>query len=165
MKVEKEYVYIAAAGLSMMAIMATFLILRKRKKSPEIDLSVFDSPDAPGSGRCIDRKLVRMLQQLERTTRYPVFKRINSGVRTSSHNSKVGGVYNSSHKIPVCNAVDISTPSRAIQRKLVEAARKIGFKRIGIGSTFIHLDIDGTKSQYVAWGYPSGTRPPFNPFA
>lgn len=164
MKVDKEAVYITAAGLTMLAIIATVLILRKGKY-PKVDWSVFDSPDLPGSGKCIDKSLVRLLQQLEKATGYPIFKNINSGVRTPSHNSKVGGVYNSSHKIPVCKAVDIHTPTRIIQQKLVNAAKALGFKRIGIGTTFIHLDIDDSKSQYVAWGYPSGTRPPFNPFA
>ena len=44
------------------------------------------------------------------------------------------------------------------------AARDVGFKRIGVGNTFVHLDIDEGKSQYVAWGYPSGTVAAVNPF-
>jgi len=51
-----------------------------------------------------------------------------------------------------------------VRNQLVLAAKKVGFKRIGVGKTFVHLDVDSTKSQYVAWGYPSGTRPEINPF-
>ncbi len=157
--------YLAAGGVFIIVLAATTLLIHKKKKKHLIDLSIFDSPDAPGSGKCIDKKLVAMLIQLQKITRYPVLKNINSGVRTPSHNAKVGGVFSSSHKIPICKAVDISTPSKFNQERLVSAAKSIGFKRIGIGKTFVHLDIDDSKSQYVAWGYPSGTRPPFNPFA
>jgi hypothetical protein len=105
-----------------------------------------------------------MLQQLETRTSYPIFSWINSGARSPSHNSRVGGVSNSSHKIPTCKAVDIKAYSKSIRNHLVSAARDVGFKRIGIGKTFVHLDIDDLKSQYVAWGYPSGATAEVNPF-
>ena len=129
-----------------------------------VDLSVFDSPDAQGSGSCIDSQLVAMLLQLEQKTGYPIFRWINSGVRTSYWNKKVGGVKNSSHEIPNCKAVDIKASSKAVRNNLVLKAREVGFKRIGVGKTFVHLDVDTNKSQYVAWGYPSGSKPPINPF-
>ena len=50
------------------------------------------------------------------------------------------------------------------KKPLIIEARSLGFKRIGVGKTFVHLDTDENKSQYVAWGYPSGTRPKINPF-
>ena len=129
-----------------------------------IDLSVFDSPDLPGSGNCMDRQLIFMLQQLEARTGYPIFEWINSGARSPSHNSKVGGVSISSHKIPKCKAVDIKAQTTFIRNHLVSVARDVGFKRIGVGRTFVHLDVDENKSQYVAWGYPSGTPAEVNPF-
>ncbi|MCH3884520.1 D-Ala-D-Ala carboxypeptidase family metallohydrolase [Tenacibaculum aquimarinum] len=129
-----------------------------------MDLSIFDSPDIPGSGNCMDRHLLFMLQQLEARTGYPIFSWINSGARSPSHNRKVGGVSNSSHKIPICKAVDIKAPSKFIRNHLVATARDVGFKRIGVGKTFVHLDVDALKSQYVAWGYPSGTPAEVNPF-
>ena len=75
-----------------------------------------------------------------------------------------GGVDNSAHKIPVCKAADIKTPSIAIRNRIIKAAKEVGFTRIGIASTFVHLDNDTSKPQYVAWGYPPGNQPPVNPF-
>lgn len=159
---KKQYIYLGIGLASVVVIGALVVILHSRSK---IDLSVFDSPDVPGSGRCMDKELLKMLEKLAERSGYPVFRNINSGARSAYWNSKVGGVRNSAHKIPVCKAVDIHTPSKAIQDRLVAAARSVGFKRIGMGSNFIHLDNDHTKSQYVAWGYPAGSPPPYNPFA
>ncbi len=63
-----------------------------------------------------------------------------------------------------CKAVDIGTPSKFIRDQIIMEARNLGIKRIGVGSTFVHLDLDEDKSQFVAWGYPSGTLPEVNPF-
>ena len=109
-------------------------------------------------------ELLNGLVKLAEKTGFPVFDWINSGARSAYWNSKVGGVSNSSHKIPICSAVDIKAPTIAIRNKLVVYAKLVGFKRIGVGKTFVHLDTDDTKSQNVAWGYPSGTKPPINPF-
>ena len=126
--------------------------------------AAFDSPDAPGSGKCMDRRLILLLKKLEKLTSIPVFSLVSSGARTPEYNKKVGGVKNSSHLIPVCKAVDLKTPNKAIRNRLVQGAKVVGFKRIGVGNTFIHLDVDESKRQYVAWGYPAGSAPPINPF-
>lgn len=173
-KSNNQHIYVGLGTLSILMIGA-FVIYRKSKtKSVKnrvmqmtqrpIDLSVFDSPDLPGSGNCMDRQLIFMLQQLEARTGYPIFQWINSGARSPAHNSKVGGVSSSSHKIPTCKAVDIKAQTTFIRNHLVSVARDVGFKRIGVGKTFVHLDTDDMKSQYVAWGYPSGTPAEVNPF-
>ena len=171
-KNSNQHIYVGIGTLSVL-LLGAFVIYRSAKSkkkrqlfsgNPTMDLSVFDSPDIPGSGDCIDRRLLFMLQQLEAHTGYPIFSWINSGARSPSHNRKVGGVSNSSHKIPTCKAVDIKAPSKFIRNHLVVAARDVGFKRIGVGKTFVHLDIDDRKLQYVAWGYPSGTPAEVNPF-
>lgn len=167
-----QHIYVGLSTLSVL-LLGAFLVYRKRKtkatrsmsiQNRTIDLSVFDSPDIAGSGACMDRQLLFMLQQLEVRTGYPIFSWINSGARSPSHNRKVGGVPNSSHKMPICKAVDIKAHSKTIRNNLVQAARDVGFKRIGVGNTFVHLDTDDMKSQYVAWGYPSGTPAEVNPF-
>jgi hypothetical protein len=112
----------------------------------------------------MDRQLIFILLQLEARTGYPIFSWINSGARSTFHNKKVGGVSNSSHKIPTCKAVDIKTSRKSIRNHLVSVARDVGFKSIGADRTFVHLDIDNLKSQYVAWGYPSGSKAEVNPF-
>ena len=162
------YVGISTLSLVLGGAFVLYRLLNKPKQtgktSVQIDTSAFDSPDAVGSGACIDPGLIFMLQQLEQKTGYPIFSWINSGVRTPYWNRKVGGVSNSSHEIPNCKAVDIKASSIAVRNKLVYMAREVGFKRIGVGTTFVHLDIGGNKSQNVAWGYPSGSRPAINPF-
>lgn len=151
-------------GSALLLRKTLFRINKKEKLIKKIDFKVFDSPDQVGSGKCIDPELVQKLRLIESVTGYPIFQWINSGVRTPNWNGKVGGVANSSHKIPNCKAVDIKASSLSVRNQLVLAAKKVGFKRIGVGKTFVHLDVDSTKSQYVAWGYPSGTRPEINPF-
>ncbi|WP_062062786.1 D-Ala-D-Ala carboxypeptidase family metallohydrolase [Aquimarina longa] len=152
-------------GVTSIAILGGIIISKKKKKkSTKVDLSPFDSPDSPDSGKCMDRKFIQMLQKLEQETKYPIFKKINSGARTAYWNSKVGGVSNSAHKIPKCKAADIATPTTAIRNRIVRAARQVGFKRIGVGKRFVHLDNDTSKRQYVAWGYPKGAKPAINPF-
>lgn len=171
-KNNNQHIYVGLGTLSVL-LLGAFIVYKKRKPKKNqiqavnqrtIDLSVFDSPDVPGSGNCMDRQLIFMLQQLEARTGYPIFSWINSGARSPSHNSKVGGVSNSSHKIPTCKAVDIKVSTKSIRNHLVSVARDVGFKRIGVGRTFVHLDTDDLKSQYVAWGYPSGTPAEVNPF-
>ena len=167
-----RHIYFGLGTLSLVLIGAVLLYKDKaslrssNKKSNlmEIDYALFDSPDQIGSGRCIDRGLVLKLKQLEVVTGYPILNWINSGVRTKSHNRRVGGVANSSHVIPICKAVDIKASSTAIRNTSVYAAKQVGFKRIGVGKTFVHLDVDDSKSQYVAWGYPKGVKAAVNPF-
>ncbi len=171
-KNSNQHIYVGIGTLSVLLLGAFIIYKGSRSKKRQqlfasntpMDLSVFDSPDIPGSGNCMDRHLLFMLKQLEARTGYPIFSWINSGARSPSHNRKVGGVSNSSHKIPPCKAVDIKAPSKFIRNRLVVAARDVGFKRIGVGKTFVHLDVDDLKSQYVAWGYPSGTPAEVNPF-
>lgn len=162
MKNSSKNILVGISAASII-ILGAVIVFKKYKKS-KVDLSKFDSPDIKGSGKCMDRDLIKKLQKLAKTTELPIFDMINSGARSVYWNKKVGGVSNSSHKIPTCKAVDIKAPTIAIRNKLVIAAKKVGFKRIGVANTFVHLDTDTTKTQYVAWGYPSGTKPPINPF-
>ena len=165
MKVQKNHLYIGA-GIAFVAlvVLTSWTFRKEEEKEVSIDTSIFDSPDQPGSGKCIDPTLVKMLRALEKETGYPVLKNINSGVRTVKRNASAGGVKNSAHIITRCKGVDIGIRNAALKKKLVYAAKRIGFKRIGIANTFVHLDVDETKRQYVAWGYPKGKKPPYNPF-
>ena len=164
MKLEKQAI-LWGIGTSI-SILGIFILLKRRGEqvSENIDLSIFDSPDLKGSGSCIDNKLLSMLIVLEQQSGHPIFKWISSAVRTPYWNRKVGGVGDSSHIIPKCKAVDIKVPSHQVRNELVQLAHQIGFRRFGVANTFIHLDIDETKPQHVAWGYPKGTPAPINPF-
>ena len=50
-------------------------------------------------------------------------------------------------------AVDIVCNSSATRYKIVYAALHFGFRRIGIGKNFIHLDNDASLPQGVMWHY------------
>ncbi len=152
-----------------LGVVSVFFIIRKLIKKEantmsKVDYSIFDSPDVKGSGNCISHRLVYKLKLLEARTGYPIFNWINSGVRTPYWNQKVGGVSNSSHKVPNCTAVDIKANTIEVRDTLVMVAKEIGFRRIGVGNTFVHLDVDPSKRQNIAWGYPSGNPPAINPF-
>ena len=71
--------------------------------------------------------------------------------RCAGHNAKVGGSVTSSH--PKGWACDILIPSELGKYKLLIAAGKVGFRGIGIGKTFIHLDDDPNKPGSRIWLY------------
>ena len=147
------------------ALTVVFVVAIIGRTSAKVPSHIFDSPDLPGSGKCMDPVLIKMLSELEKKSRRPVFQWISSAARTIEHNRKVGGVKNSAHLIPTCKAVDIKTPSTTVRNQLIHLAKQIGFRRIGIAPGFIHLDIDHLKPHPAAWGYPKGSPPPFNPFS
>ena len=128
----------------------------QRNQSPPrtikyFDLSEFNSPDDNDSGDNMDIQFVRRLDEAREIAGIP-FK-VNSGYRTHFHNTKVGGVKDSSHiKIPCC-AVDIKAEDSRTRFLIISAAIQVGINRIGIGENFIHLDADKTKSQDVSWHY------------
>jgi len=109
----------------------------------------FDSPDKPGSGELMSKMLLEMLDELRGNCGFPL--KINSGVRTEERNKAVGGSINSSHLKGL--AVDIHCTESAKRFKIIDEALRLGFDRIGIAKTFIHLDIDLDKSPDVIWMY------------
>ena len=76
---------------------------------------------------------------------------VNSSIRCEQHNEAVGGRSGSAHVMGL--AVDIHCTSSRARFKILEAATKVGFHRIGVGRTFIHLDQDETKDSEVVWLY------------
>ena len=82
---------------------------------------------------------------------------INSGCRCRRHNDAVGGSVNSSHLNGW--AVDIRTPAGSgsgeddYRSRLVRALIHSGCNRIGIGKSFVHVDIDPIKSERRMWVY------------
>lgn len=94
-------------------------------------------------------ELWSLLDTLRGNYGFPIV--IASGLRDKDHNKNVGGVEDSSHLLGL--AVDINVPDSARRFKLVTEALKLGFRRIGVGKTFVHLDIDKSKPQDVMWDY------------
>ena len=112
-------------------------------------ISEFDSPDIKGSGEEMKTNFLKKLQEARTLAGIPFS--INSGYRTKRHNKKVGGTPNSSHlKGLACDIACNSSTERAL---IMSSLIKVGFKRIGIGSTFIHVDLDLDKPQNVFWLY------------
>ena len=112
-------------------------------------LDEFDSPDKPGSGANMDADFLEMLDEARQRCGIPF--RINSGFRTVAHNRKVGGVSNSSHLRGY--AADIHCTESRHRFHMIRALLSVGFDRIGIGSTFIHVDNDPAKADDVIWHY------------
>ena len=54
---------------------------------------------------------------------------------------------------PHRRAVDIRCNTYQNRMKIVFALLKAGFRRIGIGRTYVHADDDPTKTQDVIWDY------------
>ena len=76
---------------------------------------------------------------------------INSAYRSPEHNAKVGGKPGSSHIKGL--AVDISAKDSRTRFLVLDALFAVGFTRIGIADSFIHVDSDIDKSQNVIWTY------------
>lgn len=113
------------------------------------DISEFDSPDEKGSGSYMQSSTLQMLDDARAIAGIP-FK-INSGFRTKSHNSYIGGVRDSSHCYGY--AVDVHCTDSRGRAIIIDALRKAGFTRFGVANTFIHTDNDPDKDANVMWLY------------
>lgn len=74
---------------------------------------------------------------------------LNSAVRCAYWNKHERGEKDSAHLTGW--AVDIRTPSSSSRMAIVRAALAVGFNRIGIYRTFVHVDCDPTKPKQVMW--------------
>lgn len=102
----------------------------------------------------MDMKFMSMLDEARREAGVP-FK-ITSGCRCIKHNMDVGGAKSSSHVTSLtdaCQAVDIVCRNNRSRFHITSALIAVGFTRMGIASTFIHVDNDLTKPQMVIWRY------------
>jgi len=109
----------------------------------------FDSPDKPYSGLNMKKDFMNLLYVAREEAGVPF--RITSGYRTVVHNRKVGGVANSSHLFG--EAVDIKTKDNYERFQIVSSLIMAGFKRIGIGKNFVHVDCTELKAQRRIWMY------------
>ena len=77
--------------------------------------------------------------------------RINSGYRCPKHSVAIGGYKDDAHVAGY--AADIHCPTSAQRWQIVSAAITLGCKRIGIGKTFVHLDVSPSHPQCQIWTY------------
>jgi len=75
---------------------------------------------------------------------------INSAYRSPEHPLSIKNP-SSSHIKGL--AVDIKATDSNTRFKIVKALIEVGFNRIGIADTFIHVDLDLDKTQNVIWTY------------
>jgi len=75
---------------------------------------------------------------------------INSAYRSPEHSLSIKNP-SSSHIKGL--AVDISVKDSRTRGLILDALRAVGFNRIGISDTFIHVDSDLDKSPNVTWLY------------
>ena len=94
------------------------------------------------------RYLVCKLQSIRDACRFPLI--INSGFRCPKHNKKEGGESDSSHLIGL--GADISITNDYARLAFLQSAIRNDIKRIGIGKTYIHVDVDDAKSD-ASWVY------------
>jgi zinc D-Ala-D-Ala carboxypeptidase len=103
----------------------------------------------PDCGVCeMDMDFVKSIDDIRDTLDMPLF--IMSGYRCAKHNEEVDGKPNSAHLRG--KAADIKMELSRSRYVFMRIALKT-FKRVGIGKTFIHVDIDETLPQLVAWMY------------
>jgi len=110
----------------------------------------FDSPDAPGSGHQMHQEFLEMLDDARDIAQVPFV--INSGFRTEEHNRTIpGSSPDSSHLVGWAADIRATTSNR--RWLVIEALIQVGFTRIGVADTFVHVDCDPAKVKNVMWLY------------
>ena len=96
----------------------------------------------------MNKDFLFVLDEAREFAQIPFF--INSAYRSPTHPLSIKNP-TSSHIKGL--AVDIKATDMTTRFKIVEALISVGFTRIGIADTFIHVDLDFDKSQDVMWPY------------
>lgn len=97
----------------------------------------------------INIELVEELQKVR--SEYGCAMTVSSGTRCPTWNKACGGSENSSHLTGL--AVDIAIDDSVLRHRFMRTIVEMGWKRIGIAKSFIHLDIDYHKTNPVIWTY------------
>ena len=106
--------------------------------------------NCPDFGRNeMSEQFVRLLDDMREQIGEPVS--IASGFRCPLHNKAVGGKPDSAHLRGL--AADIIAENSAMRYKIVNYAITHSVKRIGIGKSFVHIDISKTLPHPVIWTY------------
>lgn len=114
---------------------------------------------ACGDGCGVNVVSPRLIERLERLRLFLMRSvTVRSGARCPAHNAKEGGKADSAHLATPdgqesCEAADIAAETSRDRWEIVQGAIVSGFTRIGIGSNFVHLDVDVQKPQEVIWLY------------
>lgn len=83
---------------------------------------------------------------------------ITSGYRCVELNAAVGGKPNSAHTVGL--AADIRFTSVEHAKAIIQALIAAGFRRIGLGRSFIHADLSKTLPSPACWVYSNKNKTP-----
>jgi zinc D-Ala-D-Ala carboxypeptidase len=95
----------------------------------------------------LDPLLLGKLYRARALARVPF--RITSGKRSTAENALAGGVSDSSHIRGL--AVDLACVDSIERFHMLNAIFLVGFTRVGVYNFHIHVDVDPTLPQNVAW--------------
>lgn len=112
--------------------------------------SEFDDPTERDSGKNMNPEFIKILDKIRASCAFGFH--IDSGFRTPVHNISVGGKNDSAHMKGV--AADIFCPDSTQRFAIIKFAIINGINRIGIGDSFVHLDLSLDLPQAVLWLYP-----------
>jgi len=124
------------------------------KKYKYFKSSEFDSPDEPGSGENMKDEFVELLNDARQIAQ--VSFRITSGYRTQAHHDDLGrrGYKTAKRSAHLEGyAADIACNDSAKRWLIINSLLLVGFNRIGIGATFIHVDNSPNKKPNCVWTY------------
>lgn len=102
-----------------------------------------------GTWESVNDNFIQALERLERDSGLEL--EFSSGYRCKACNAAAGGVKNSAHLRG--KAVDILVSNSEERWLLLSVAVKMGFRRIGVGRGFMHLDVDYDLPSDVLWLY------------
>lgn len=98
--------------------------------------SEFACPDC-GKNRGVDPHFIYLLQNLRDKIGKAIYISKGGGLRCKKYNRKIGGYRNSPHCFGM--AADIHAKNMSLIQ-LAKEAKDIGFTRVGLYKTFIHID-------------------------
>lgn len=93
----------------------------------------------------MDERLIRKLDEAREIAKFPFV--LNSAYRSVQYEKSKGRNGTSSHTKGL--AVDLSCGSSFVRFHMLNALIKVGFRRIGVYPTFLHVDLDEEKVSAV----------------
>ncbi len=122
--------------------------IQVKLKTPPLEYKYFSKEEV--AKWKLKHELWTLLDKIREECGFPI--RITSGLRTQAENDALkDSVSDSAHLSGLaCDILCLYSDKRF---KLQQVAQKYGVNRIGVGKTFIHLDIDPTKPKDVMWTY------------
>ena len=118
-------------------------------KSKHFSESEFKRCDPPCSLQDMSQVLMDKLDSAREAAGIPFV--LNCAYRSVAWDKAKGRSGNSAHTRGL--AVDIRCNTSANRFKIVSALLSVGFRRIGIGKSFVHADIDDSLTQDVMFDY------------